>query len=278
MAERLILITNDDGVYAEGIRTLAPALAVHGRVVMVAPDRQQSASSHALSLHRPLRVRQLADDIHAVEGTPADCVVMAVRKLLGRHPDLVVSGINDGPNMGDDVNYSGTVAAAVEGSLLGIPSLAVSLGWEEERDFTAAARIAAELAEQVLKRQTPHPPELDMPATPTESQAPAERRRPHRLVLNVNVPGCPAAEIGPMRLTRLGKRIYRDAVVEKTDPRGDSYYWIGGDAPIWLPEHEDGTMTDFSAVKRREVSVTPLSLDMTDYTALNQLAGWGLDS
>jgi 5'-nucleotidase len=278
MSDSLILITNDDGVHAEGIRALTRGLAGVGRVVTVAPDREQSATSHALTLHRPLRVWELAEDVFAVQGTPTDCVLMAVRSLLDRRPDVVVSGINDGPNMGDDVNYSGTVAAAIEGSLLGVPSLAVSLGKEVERDFGAAAAIAARLTRTVLEREMPGPPADELPVVTGRGDDGEPIQRPaERVVLNVNVPGCRAGEIGPVRLTRLGKRFYRDAIVEKTDPRGERYYWIGGEAPTWLNELEDGIMTDFSAVERRHVSVTPLRLDWTDYDGIRRLADWQIE-
>lgn len=291
MGERLILITNDDGIHAAGLRALAAALHRLGRVVTIAPDREQSATSHALTLHRPLRVRALGDACYAVQGTPTDCVLMAVRSLLGRHPDLVVSGINDGPNMGEDVNYSGTVAAAIEGSLLGVPAMAVSLGKEAGRDFDAAARIAARLAAALLERQAPWPPENELApvagGSPGEATAAAggagagrrpfsPRRQADRVVLNVNVPGGSPERIGAVRLTRLGKRVYRDAIIEKTDPRGQRYYWIGGEEPTWLPEHDNGIMTDFRATQLGFVSVTPLKLDWTDYDRLEELGGWRL--
>ncbi|MGD8397035.1 MAG: 5'/3'-nucleotidase SurE, partial [Candidatus Eiseniibacteriota bacterium] len=267
-----------DGVDAEGIRALATALCAVGHVVTVAPDRQQSASSHALTLHRPLRVQRRTNVVYAVEGTPTDCVLVAVRRILDRIPDLVVAGINDGPNMGDDVNYSGTVAAAIEGSLLGVPSIAVSIDRAPERDLGAAATVATRLAGLLLRHQTPSPPEAMLPLDfeGQEGATAAAWQRDDRIVLNVNVPGCRAAQLGELRLTRLGKRVYRDAVVEWVDPRGESYLWIGGDAPTWMPERQDGIMTDFAAVEQGHVSVTPLRLDWTDHATLELLGSWGI--
>ncbi len=261
--ERLILVTNDDGVSAPGLDCLRHALASLGRVVCVAPDREQSAKSHALTLHHPLRMTQLAPDVISVDGTPTDCVLLAVHGVLERYPDLLVSGINHGPNLGDDVNYSGTVAAAVEGHRLGIPAIAVSLGREPERDLPHAGALTALLAARLI-------------ALGAVGQANAERPpEDNGLLLNVNIPARRRDEIGGFAVTRLGKRIYRDIVVAKVDPHGRPYYWIGGETPIWErgAGHEE---TDFAAIEEGRVSITPLRLDRTDYDGLERIAAWDL--
>lgn len=244
-----ILVTNDDGVQAEGIRALADALAPLAAISIVAPDREQSATSHALTLHRPLRLRTISDGVMSVDGTPTDAVLLAVHGSLKRRPDLVVSGINHGPNMGSDVIYSGTVAAASEGSLLGIPSIAISLATWDAADFAPAARIAHNLVKWFLQRGLPQ-----------------------HTCLNVNIPPLPRSEVKGVRITRLGKRVYRDVIVEKTDPRGKLYYWIGGEEPTW--EHDEAS--DFTAVADGFVSVTPLSFEVTDYKGIVDLEALGI--
>ena len=233
-----ILITNDDGIFSEGIKLLARELVEVGRVTVVAPDREQSAAGHSLTLHHPLRIRQIEEDWYAVDGTPTDCVNLAVMWLLEDDPpDLVVSGINFGQNLGDDVTYSGTVSATFEGSLLGIPSVAFSQEVGEHFSFDRAARFAREVVEAVLQ----------------EEIAPG-------LVLNVNIP---VGEIRGVEWTRLGRRRYSQSVVEKRDPRGRRYFWIAG-----TPEWEDEEGTDHYALSRGMASITPLHLDLTDYDAL----------
>lgn len=244
-----ILLTNDDGVRAEGLKRLRRAVASLGRVVVVAPERQQSGASHALTLSDPLRSNPVEKDVFAVDGTPTDCVLLAMRGLLKERPSLLVAGMNHGPNLGDDVTYSGTVAAAFEGTLLGLPSVAISVcSWEECR-FEAAERFATTIARNVL-----------------------ERGLPEGTLLNVNVPSIPPEEVKGVKVTKLGKRVYRDAVVKKTDPRGRAYYWIGGQPPIWC----EGEGTDFEAVEQGMVSVTPLQLDLTDYKSLHTVRTWDL--
>jgi len=234
-----ILVTNDDGVFSEGIKLLAAELSRLADVVVVAPDQEQSASGHALTLHRPLRIRQLEDTWYSVDGTPTDCVNLAILWLLKDDPpDLVCSGINFGTNLGDDVTYSGTVSATFEGSLLGIPSVAFSQEIGPHFSFRPGARFAARLAEELLRHE-----EL-----------------PEDLLLNVNVP---AGEIDGVRFSRLGRRRYNQSVIEKQDPRGRNYYWIAG-APEW--DEEEGT--DFDALSKGCISVTPLHLDLTDYRGL----------
>jgi 5'-nucleotidase len=237
-----ILITNDDGVYSEGIKLLAEALAPLGQVVVVAPKGEQSASGHSLTLHRPLRLQKLREDVYAVDGTPTDCVNLAVHWLLrDGPPDLIVSGINFGLNLGNDVTYSGTVSATFEGTLLGIPSLAFSQEVGESFSFEPAAEFAHALVETLLAE-----------------------RLPSDLLLNVNVP---AGGFHGVSFCRLGRRIYRQAVVEKEDPRGRKYYWIAG-TPEWQPEEG----TDHEAVANGRISVTPLHLDLTDYRGLETYA------
>jgi 5'-nucleotidase len=240
-----ILITNDDGIYSEGIRKLADALRDLGDITIVAPDREQSAASHALTLNRPLRLLQLQENEWIVDGTPTDCVNLAVNGILARRPTLVVSGINKGANLGDDVTYSGTVSAAMEGTLLGIPSFAISLLGREGFRFDVAAAFARRLAAWVL-----------------------ERGLPSDTLLNVNVPA--PVDGQPVRgfaLTRMGRRRYGDAIVEKVDPRGKKYYWIGGEEL----EFEEAEGTDFHAVSQGLISVTPIHLDLTNYRSFEAL-------
>jgi 5'-nucleotidase len=241
----LILVSNDDGIHSDGLQALADALAPHGRVVVVAPDREQSAVSHALTLHRPLRIDPVGAGRYTVDGTPTDCVNLAINGILRERPALVVSGINKGANLGDDVTYSGTVSAAMEGTLLGVPSIAISQIGRAPYDFTIAAAFAGELVERVLA--SPLPPDT---------------------LLNVNVPQFPDGERPRgVVLTRMGKRRYGDAIIEKTDPRGRKYYWIGGEELSFV--EEDGT--DFSAVSRGAISLTPIHLDLTNYASFEAL-------
>jgi 5'-nucleotidase len=247
----LILVSNDDGVAAAGLQALAAALAHLGRVVVVAPDRERSAVGHALTLHRPLRLTELRPDWYAVDGTPTDCVHLGVHGILDRPPDLLVAGINHGPNLGDDLTYSGTVGVALEGTLFGIPSLAVSLAAREGFHFGPAAQVARELAAQV-----------------------AERGLPAGTLLNINVPNVARlGELRGIRTTRQGRRRFGSAVERKTDPRGRSYYWIGGEELGYVVEDEG---TDVEAVTQSRVSVTPVRTDLTDHGFLETLGGWQL--
>ena len=234
-----ILVTNDDGVFSEGIKLLASSLEEIADVVVVAPDREQSATGHSLTLHRPLRMQQLDTNVYSVDGTPTDCVNLGVLWLLkDSPPDLVVSGVNFGVNMGDDVTYSGTVSATFEGTLLGIPSVAFSQEVGEEFSFSNAASFARRFVQVLL-----------------------EEDLPEDLLLNVNIPAGP---IRGVRFTRLGKRRYQQVVVEKQDPRGKNYFWIAG-----TPEWEEEKGTDHAAVSSGRVSITPLHLDLTDYRGLD---------
>jgi len=240
-----ILLSNDDGISADGLRALREALADLDDLWVVAPDRDQSAVSHALTLFRPLRIEPVGPQAFAVDGTPTDCVNLAVNGILAKRPRLLVSGINRGANLGDDITYSGTVSAAMEGTLLGIPSIAVSLVTTDGGDFSSAAAFTRQLAISVLRDGLPQD-----------------------TLLNVNVPDRPAAEIKGFALARQGKRRYGDAIVEKVDPRGKKYYWIGGGEIGFV----DAEGTDFSAIQRGLIAVTPLHLDLTNYASLNELA------
>lgn len=240
----VILVTNDDGVHAPGLAALAAALEPLGEVHVVAPDREQSAVGHALTLHRPLRVEQLGERRYAVNGTPSDCVNLGVLGLLPERPVLVASGINHGSNLGDDVTYSGTVSAAMEGTLLGVPAMAVSQAEPERGDFTAAGEVARAVATRLLVEGLPR-----------------------QTLLNVNVPpGKPAG----IRLTRLGHRVYSAKAIREVDPRGRPYYWIGMGAPEWA--EDEGT--DIAAVQAGWAAVTPLHLDLTHHGALRSMGGW----
>ena len=244
-----ILVTNDDGITSSALYGLREALSGLGRVFIVAPDRDQSATSHSLTLYRPMRIENPEPDVYAIDGTPTDCVLVALHGLLPERPELVVSGVNRGPNMGDDVFYSGTVAAAIEGAMQGLPAIAVSLEVSGLADFTYACAFTRRLIGVVRT--------MGMPP---------------KSVLNVNVPNRPAAAITGVEVTKLGKRVYDDALIERIDPRGRKYYWIGGDAPVWEPEPE----SDFLAVHEGRVSVTPLHLDLTDNTLRQRLREWRL--
>ena len=240
----MILVTNDDGVYSPGIQILAKRLRELDSVVIVAPDRERSAAGHSMTLHRPLLIEEIRESVYSVNGTPTDCVNIAVKGLLQEAPKLVVSGINKGPNLGDDITYSGTVAGAMEGILLGIPSLAVSLVARNEFRFAEAAEVALSVSRQVLSQGLPQ-----------------------GTLLNLNVPNVAIEELKGTLITRLGKRVYHQMTVERVDPRGKKYYWIGGGEPDW--EREEGT--DFDAVDRTFVSITPLHLDMTDHASFERL-------
>jgi 5'-nucleotidase len=242
-----ILLTNDDGIAAPGLEALGRALEAVGEVTVIAPDREQSASSHALTLHRPLRVNRQAERRYSVDGTPTDCVNLGILNLLSVRPRLVVSGINRGMNLGDDITYSGTVSAAFEGTLLGVPSFAISQEVRDGRaDFGPAADYAAKLAQRILEQPLP-------PGT----------------LLNVNVPGAPPKGA---RLTRQGRRTYHQGVVERVDPSGRQYYWLGGIPPKW----DEDPDSDFAAISEGLVSLTPLHLDLTHYGLLQELKESGL--
>ena len=244
-----ILLTNDDGIDSPALMQLKRVLSPFGKVITIAPDRNQSATSQSLTLHRPLRIHDKGDDVYSVDGTPTDCVLVAFHGQLGDKPDFVVSGINQGPNMGEDVFYSGTVAAAIEGVLQGVPGIAASLVTRAKSDFREPADIVGGLVRQVL-----------------------ERGLMRRLLLNINIPHRPRAELKGVKITRLGTHVYEDTLVRKVDPRGRDYFWIGGEDPVWRPD--DGT--DFHSVDAGFVSVTPLQLELTDHALRADMSEWGL--
>jgi len=242
-----ILVTNDDGIYSDGLSKLAQALEAVGDVVVVAPATEQSASAHSLTLTRPLRIRRHGEKQYSVDGTPTDCVTLALTKLLEDNPpNIVVSGINYGPNLGDDVTYSGTVAGALEASVFGLPGIALSLSTRSNFDFSHAAQFAAELTRKVL-----------------------ETGLPEGTILNVNLPPGP---IQGSRMTHQGIKIAKSEIVEGLDPRGRPYYWIGEQTTSWI--EDEGS--DYAAVAKGIVSITPLRTDMTDYRALEILRGGNL--
>jgi 5'-nucleotidase len=247
----LFLVTNDDGYLAPGLQSLARALQELGDVVVVAPDREQSATSHSLTLHNPLRMRQTDATWHHIDGTPTDCVMLAVNSILERKPDYVFSGINHGGNMGEDVLYSGTVSAAMEGTLLGIPSVAISLVRGDERWLDGYEPVVRRLAERIVA-------------------APVEELFPRDTLLNINLPDVDPTKIEGVKVTSLGKRIYVDPIVVGKDPQGKDYYWIGGGAPTWTGPEE----SDFLAVEAGFVSITPIYLDLTHREAMAGLERW----
>ena len=243
VAMAILLVTNDDGVHAAGLATLAAALEPLGEVWVIAPEREQSACGHALTMHLPLRPHRLGERRFSLNGTPSDCVNLGVLGFLPERPALIASGINHGSNLGDDVTYSGTVSAAMESTLLGVPSIAMSQ-LDGHDDFEVAARVARLVAMRALVEGLP-------PKT----------------LLNVNVP---AGEPKGLRFTRLGHRVYSDKIVEHVDPRGRTHYWLGTGEPTW--ETLEGT--DMGAVHDGFVAVTPLHLDLTNHRALAVMADW----
>ncbi len=242
-----ILIANDDGYQSPGIRSLHEAMSRISHSIIVAPDRNRSGASNALTLTHPIKVTEHAEDIYSVEGTPADCVNIALSGLLKETISMVVSGINDGPNMGDDVLYSGTVAAAMEGRFLGTPALALSMATHEPSHFDTAADVAVKLVS--------HLSEADLPTN---------------MVLNVNVPDVPTDELAGFALTRLGTRHPSANAIAETSPRGDTIFWIGPAGDI----NDDSAGTDFHAVKNNYVSITPVTTDLTKTEMQPSLNRW----
>ena len=243
-----ILITNDDGVHAPGLAALLKRVSEVAEVVVVAPDRERSAVGHALTLHHPLRAARISENVYSVDGTPTDCVNLGIHSLLSFRPDLVISGVNRGGNVCDDVTYSGTVAAALEATLMGIPAIAVSLVTQGAGEhFEVAAGVAARLARTVLEKGLP-------PDT----------------FLNVNVPDLPAEFLKVPLITCQGKRSYEGTIVDKVDPRGRSYYWIGT-ADL---SFQDIPGSDYHAVSRGHVSITPMHIDLTNYASIETLKAW----
>lgn len=245
--EMRILISNDDGYFAPGIAALAQALSGLADVTVVAPERDRSGASNSLTLDRPLTLRRAANGFYYVDGTPSDCVHLAVTGMFDELPDMVISGINHGANMGDDTIYSGTVAAATEGYLLGIPSLAVSLASRDATDFTVAAQVALDFVQRFLRAPFSEP-----------------------ILLNVNVPDVPADCLGVPCVTRLGRRHKAEPVVRGTTPRGDTVYWVGAAGRA----SDAGEGTDFHAVANGMVSVTPLQIDLTHTMQTGAVTDW----
>ncbi len=242
-----ILLSNDDGYLAQGLNILAKVLAEHARISVVAPDRNRSAASNSLTLEMPLRISEAENGFIKVDGTPTDCVHLAITGLLDDEPDMVIAGINHGANLGDDVLYSGTVAAATEGRFLGLPAIAISLAGHNVQHFDTAGHVAVILLRRIM-------------------QQPLAKDT----LLNVNVPDIPIAELKGFQATRLGQRHKAEPVIKTQDPRGQDIYWVGPPGP----EQDAGPGTDFYALKEGYVSVTPLQLDLTRYQRLDTLAGW----
>ena len=246
---RTILVTNDDGIHSQGLKTLRESVSGLGRTIVVAPDRDNSAVSHSLTMTRPLQVREIAEDTYTVDGTPTDCVILALGQLLEVKPDLLVSGINSGPNIGDDISYSGTVSAAMEGTMYDVPSMAVSLAGESPLDYTIAGRLAGRLAAKIL-----------------------ENVLPPKTLINLNVP--PGPTYKGIRVTRQGRRLWEDAIQKTRDPWGRTRYWIGGGNPV----KDSGDDTDVRAIQDGYVSITPIHLDLTNHSGISHLrTEWKLE-
>ncbi len=245
-----ILVTNDDGIHAPGIRILAEVLCNLGNVFVVAPDRERSAVGHALTLHHPLRATKVDANIFAVDGTPTDCVNLGIHSLISCKPDIVISGINRGGNLGDDITYSGTVSAAMEATLMGVPAFAISLVTDGEgANYLAAALFASKLADTIFRKGLPED-----------------------TFLNVNIPDLPMDSLLPPLITRQGKRVYDGTIINKVDPRGRDYYWIGTVNLNFL----DIEGSDNAAVSQGHISITPLHLDLTNYNSITRLRNWKL--
>jgi len=242
-----ILVTNDDGIHSPGLTVLAKALSRVGEVWVVAPDRERTAVAHSVTLHKPLRVHQLGTRIYAVNGTPVDCVNLAVLKVMSAPPDLLVAGINKGVNLGDDVLYSGTVSAAMEGTILGVPSMAVSQEGQEHLNFDAAARYAVRIARLILKEGLPD-----------------------ETLVNLNIPNRAFRSITGVRVTCLSRRRFDNPIIEKVDPHGRTYYWIAGTRVSWSRSKD----ADHEALEQGAVSLTPIHLDTTNHGALDRFRKW----
>ncbi|MFP3948402.1 MAG: 5'/3'-nucleotidase SurE [Gemmatimonadota bacterium] len=246
-----ILCTNDDGYLAGGLHVLAAAAHELGSVTIVAPDREQSATSHSLTLHRPLRTRRATDGTLIVDGTPTDCVIVAVNEVFDQRPDFCLSGVNHGSNMGEDVLYSGTVAAAMEATVIGVPAIAVSYTGDAYEDIEAWHDTLRALLKGIFSRDS----------------------FPEDTLLNVNLPGIPPNEVRGVKVTALGRRRYSDSLTRDTDPSGREYFWIGGGISSWSGAPD----SDFRAVEDGYISVTPLHLDLTNYDLLEEIRGWTLE-
>jgi 5'-nucleotidase len=248
VARPTILCTNDDGIHAIGLKTLIDVASSIGEVRVVAPDREQSATSHSLTVHRPLRATRTPDGYHVIDGTPTDCVLIGINQLLETPPDFVLSGVNHGPNMGEDVLYSGTVAAAMEGTILGIPAIAVSYSSRASDRIPGWGHVLTDLIGTLI-----HRPDF-----------------PEETFFNVNLPDIPADELKGIRVTTLGRRVYADSLTRREDPSGREYFWIGGGVSSWTGRDD----SDFRAVQAGYVSVTPLHLDLTNYRLISEVRSW----
>ncbi len=242
-----ILVSNDDGYLAPGLNCLATTLSEHAEVTVVAPDRNRSAASNSLTLDLPLRVSEMANGFFSVDGTPTDCVHLALTGLLKQDPDIVFSGINNGENMGDDVLYSGTVAAATEGRFLGLPSIAISINSSQPKFFETAAHVAVQLLQRLI-----------------------EAPLPSDTILNVNVPDLPLDQVRGYKTTRLGQRHRAEPMIEARDPRNKKIYWVGPPGA----QQDAGEGTDFYALDNQYISVTPLQVDLTNHQRLDLLGTW----
>jgi 5'-nucleotidase len=243
----IVLVTNDDGINAEGLKALVSILKPIGEIYICAPHQERSAASHSISFHHPLRVQFIDKMTFAIEGTPSDCVMFGVHWLRDRkiEPDMIVSGINRGANLGDDVTYSGTVCAAMEGAILGVPSVAFSAMNKGKCNYFSGEKYIKRICQNIIKNGLPK-----------------------STFLNVNIPDCAKSKIKGIMLAKQGRRIYRDKMIKKTDPRGNVYYWLGGAKPIY----ERNEKTDFYAISKNMVSLTPLQFDLTDYNLLGNKA------
>ncbi|MDX1645706.1 MAG: 5'/3'-nucleotidase SurE [Longimicrobiales bacterium] len=245
-----ILCTNDDGYLATGISVLGRAASALGSVTTCAPDREQSATSNSLTLHHPLRARRARDGAWMVDGTPTDCVILAVNELLPERPDVVLSGVNHGSNMGEDVLYSGTVAAAMEATVIGIPAVALSYCGEFPEELEGFEELVTRILRGILGRDD----------------------FPEHTLLNVNLPAIPPKEVKGIRITSLGRRRYADSITRADDPSGREYFWIGGGVATWRGSDD----SDFQAIEEGYVSVTPLHLDLTNYGLIEDIRQWDL--
>src|SRR5688572_17261505 len=245
-----LLCTNDDGYLAKGLEVLAEAARTLGAVSIVAPDREQSATSNSLTIHHPLRARRASDGAMVVDGTPTDCVILAVGELLEQRPDVCLSGINHGPNMGEDVLYSGTVAGAMEATVLGIPAIALSYAGDRYEEIEGWAPLVASLLSSILSHGS----------------------FPEDTLLSVNLPGISPNDVRGVRVTSLGRRRYSESLTRAKDPSGREYFWIGGGTTSWQGPPD----SDFRAVQDGYVSVTPLHLDLTNYGLIEEIRGWQL--
>jgi 5'-nucleotidase len=242
-----LLLSNDDGIHATGLRLLANALAPLGKITVVAPNRDRSASSNSLTLERPIRAQTVEENWYSVDGTPTDCVHLAITGLIEDEPNIVVAGINNGANLGDDVIYSGTVAAAMEGRFLGLPAVAISVASFQPRFLEVAAQVSHELIAKLSTTQLPKD-----------------------VIININIPDLPKQELKGIQTTRLGNRHKAEPVIKSEDPRGKPIYWVGSAGP----ELDAGPGTDFHAIKNGYVSVSPMHLDLTHYKAMQDVADW----